>query len=225
MIRIILLSLLSNPLGLDISRRKFTAASSMLVCGNSASGIGDESVDVSSNAVEVKDSSIYFYGPVTSDSCYSLQVALRDLDKEMQQFAMTYKTIEPSIELHIQSYGGDLLSAFYVGDYIKNLITPVDTFVDSFAASAATVWSVQGRNRYMSENSFILIHQLSTQIAGKVTELSAEMDNINTFMGQLKNVYLENTLMSQETIDSLLAKDLWLNSSQALRYGLVDAII
>ena len=39
------------------------------------------------------------------------------------------------------------------------------------------------------------------------------------------NVYKENTNITDEDLMYLLQKDLWLNSTQCLKYGLVDEII
>ena len=43
-------------------------------------------------------------------------------------------------------------------------------------------------------------------------------------MNNLRNIYLENTKLSEEQLDKLLLRDLWLNSTTALEYGLVDKI-
>ena len=110
-------------------------------------------------------------------------------------------------------------------DLIKNLETPVYTYIDGFAASAATLISVAGDKRFMTKNSMMLIHQLSSQNSGKFLEIEDDMSNLKTMMALLKKIYLENTNLTEEILTELLRKDLWLTSDICLEYGLVDKII
>ena len=93
-----------------------------------------------------------------------------------------YKTEPPPINLHIKSYGGSLMDTLYIVDLIENLNTPVNTYVDGYSASAASLISVVGDNRYMTENSMILIHQLYTGNEGKYEELNDNMINAKNLM-------------------------------------------
>ena len=168
------------------------------------------------NFIKVKDNVVRFYGPVNKLSCLQLQFVLNEFEDNNNT---------EIIHLHIQSNGGELVSAFYVSDYIKNMKIPVYTYIDSFAASAATVLSIVGKKRFMSENSLVLIHQLSTQISGSFNQINTEVANLDTIMGLTRNIYLKNSKMDLETLDNLLSTNLWLNSTKALELGIVDKII
>ena len=140
-------------------------------------------------------------------------------------FATQYSTPPPPINLHIQSSGGSLMNTYYIVDLIQSLETPVNTFIDGFAASAATLISVAGDKRYMTKNSLMLIHQLSSQNGGKFNEIKDDMANLETMMRLLKKIYLEKTNLNNYQLDELLKQDLWLDSETCLKYGLVDEII
>ena len=103
--------------------------------------------------------------------------------------------------------------------------TPVYTYVDGFAASAASLMSVVGAKRYMTENSLILIHQLSGSESGKYNEMQDQMTNMRILMSIIRKIYLEYTKLDENTLNALLQKDLWLESKTCLAYGLVDEII
>ena len=103
--------------------------------------------------------------------------------------------------------------------------TPVYTYVDGFAASAATLISVVGKKRYMTKNSLMLIHQLSGADSGKFYELQDQMSNMQILMNTINKIYLNKTKIDQETLLKLLQKDLWLDAKTCLAYGLVDEII
>ena len=71
----------------------------------------------------------------------------------------------------------------------------------------------------------MLIHQLSSNSAGKYSELKDESENLDVLMDFIMNHYLSNTKINKSELLSLLKRDIWLNSSSCLKYGLVDEII
>ena len=168
---------------------------------------------------------VYFYAPVTQRSCFELKNKLMDLDAKSKIFQVQYKIDPPPIHLHIQSEGGSLYHTLYIIDLIRKMETPVYTYVDGFAASAASLMSVVGAKRYMTDNSLILIHQLSGSESGKYNEMQDQMSNMSILMAIIRKIYLEYTKLDEGTLNALLQKDLWLDSKTCLTYGLVDEII
>tara|TARA_B100001564_G_C20488349_1_gene600416 strand:+ start:72 stop:515 length:444 start_codon:yes stop_codon:yes gene_type:complete len=136
-----------------------------------------------------------------------------------------YPQLEPVIDLHIQSGGGSLMPTLYVCDVIKNSDTPIHTYVDGYCASAASLISVCGSKRYMTKHSALLIHQLSAVTAGKFNELKTEVNNLNSFMNSIRDIYIKNTKIDKDSLESLLKTDVWLDSDICLQYGLIDEII
>lgn len=169
---------------------------------------------------------ILFYESVTDNSCKILNQYLIQYDKISKDIYELYPGYERvPISLHIQSYGGMLMPVFYVCDVIKNIDTPVHTYIDGYAASAATIISVCGNKRYITRFSRMLIHQLSTGHKGKSSEIEDQMENMLSLMDDIRTIYLENTNLDIEQLNKLLVRDLWLNSTTSLEYGLVDEIL
>lgn len=168
---------------------------------------------------------IYFYGPVSQRSCFELKNKINEIDLKSSLYTTQYKMPPPPIHLHIQSNGGSLFHTLYIVDLIQNINTPVYTYIDGFAASAATLISVVGKKRFITKNSLMLIHQLSGSDTGKFYELQDQMTNMNILMNTIGNIYLNKTNIKPCELDVLLRKDLWLDSKTCLKYGLVDEII
>ena len=175
--------------------------------------------------VRSANNNIYFYGAVSESSTLQLKIKLEELDLHSRLTAIHYQIETPPIHLHIQSYGGSLLHTFYIMDVIKTLKTPVYTYIDGFAASAATLMSVCGKRRFMTENSVMLVHQLSSGASGKFEEIKNEFSNLVEFMQIIKKTYLNHGNISSDNLDALLKQDLWLTSAKSLEYGFVDEII
>ena len=168
---------------------------------------------------------IYFYSPITKVSCFELEKKIIELNNQNILFKNKYDIDNGPINLHIQSNGGSLFHSLYIIDLIQNIETPVYTYVDGFAASAATLISVVGKKRFITKNSLMLIHQLSSGSSGKYDELQDENQNLESFMSFIIKTYLENTKMEESELKEILRRDIWLNSSYCLQKGLVDEIL
>lgn len=175
--------------------------------------------------LQESNNELFFYGPMNQRSCFELKRLLSDLNIKMLTLHHQYNIEPPPIHLHIQSQGGSLYHTLYLMDLIQNMETDVYTYVDGFAASAATLISVVGKKRFMTKRSLMLIHQLSGSDSGKFNELQDQMSNMSILMTMIVTTYLNHTKMNRQTLTQLLDKDLWLDSETCLKYGLVDEII
>lgn len=177
------------------------------------------------DTVEGDDNIIYFYSGVTAKENFKLNNKISHLDREMQMVAVKLgMQVPPPLHLHINSYGGSVFAAFGTIDYIMSSKTPVYTYVDACAASAGTIMSVCGSQRYMGEHAYMLVHQLSSTHWGKFEELKDDMINSENLMKRIKEIYNEKTKIPKTKMDEILKHDLWWDAKTCLRYGLVDDI-
>lgn len=178
------------------------------------------------NGVEHDENKVYFYCPVGDREVLELNKLIRRLDKEMQVIGLTFNIPPPPIELHIQSEGGSAFAGIAAYDCIKACKTPVHTYIDGCAASAATLLYLAGRRRYLYNNSFMLIHQISTSVlGGKFEEFKDELKNQEKIMHTVKKIYLETSKMSEEELTELMKHDLWMESETIIKNGFADEII
>ena len=179
----------------------------------------EEEVSFVGSISELKrKNSIYFYSGLNDESVFKLNSNLLYLEG-------TLGTGE-EINLHIQSGGGSLLPSLSTVDLIRTLDIPVNTFVEGYAASAATLISVVGAKRFMTKNSVMLIHQLKMGTEySKFNEIEDYYSNAETLMEIVRNIYLENTNLDKDILRDLLNRDLWLNSTFCREKKLVDIII
>jgi ATP-dependent protease ClpP protease subunit len=176
------------------------------------------------SSVEVQDNMIMFYGEVNERNNKTLNKVLRGLDKDLQTVKVKYG-VEVPIKLYISSYGGSIFAAFSTVDTILTLRTPVHTYIDGSAASAATLISVVGEKRYIHKNSFMLIHQLSSVMWGKYEEFKDEMENLDLLMSRIKDIYREHCTLPKKELTNILKHDLWLDSTKCIKWGLADEIV
>lgn len=165
---------------------------------------------------------IYFYGDVDSDSCLELNRKIGDLNKELLKYAIDFDTPPPNIYLHINSNGGCLFSAMSTVDTIRSSRVPIVSIVEGSAASAATIISMACHRRYITPNSYMLIHQLSSGMYGKYEEIKDDFSNDTKLMDRLYSLYKAYTKMSPKQIKQVLTRDIWWDSDECVKNGLVD---
>lgn len=178
------------------------------------------------DTVEGDDNIIYFYSSVTTRENFKLNKEISYLDRQMQMISMKLGLQVPiPIHLRISSYGGSVFAAFSSIDYMNQSKTPIFTYIDGCAASAGTIMSVCGDQRFIGENSYMLVHQLSSQHWGKYQELQDDMKNSDNLMKRIKEIYEAKTKIPKTKMDEILKHDLWWDAKTCLRYGLVDEIL
>ena len=118
--------------------------------------------------ISVHENKIYYYAGVNRDSASELNKKIGEIESKSLTLCHTLDLDQPpTIKIYINSGGGSVVSGISSMDTILRCKVPIHTYVDGFCASAATFMSVVGSYRFMSRNSYMLIHQLSTQFWGK----------------------------------------------------------
>lgn len=182
----------------------------------------------SGDHVVCKYNKIYFRGKVSESSVDRLITILEEKNKEFLEYIKDsdlFETITPApLYLHITSFGGCLFSGFRAVDAIKRSKIPIYTVIDGHAASAATLMSVVGVKRYMTPNSWALIHQLSASSGGTYWNIKDEYRNCTDMMNKIYSIYEEKTTMSVEKLKEILSHDRWWDVDKCIEMRLVDDV-
>ena len=175
--------------------------------------------------ISVHENKIYFYSGVNRNSVVELNKKIGEIESKSLTIASSLEVDPPPIKIYINSGGGSITSGIASMDTILRSKVPIYTYIDGFCASAATFLSSVGIKRHISRNSYMLIHQLSTNFWGKYSEFEDEKQNLDLMMNTIKKIYQRYTKVPKRKIDGMLKKDLLWDSKQCLAYGLIDEII
>ena len=146
-----------------------------------------------------------------------------DLEEDEEQFDIK---IEPKpITLYITTLGGYVTDVFAAIDIINRMTIPVNTVCIGMVASAGTLLSLAGSKRYITENSYMLIHELRSGYWGKLTTMIEQIENSQKIMDQIKLYYLNKIKMTSEELNEQLKKDAYWDAKTCLEKGLVDEIL
>lgn len=167
---------------------------------------------------------IYFYEDVSVKSVYTFIKVLNEVAREVMIFNIEYET-NVSIHIHIHSDGGDAFAGLGAMDAIKACKGHTITCADGFVASAATFMLLAGDEVRIHKNTTLLIHQMSTSFWGRYEDLKDEMNNSDSIMEIIKNIYTENTSIPQKVIKQLMTREVYINSESAIKWKIADKLI
>jgi ATP-dependent protease ClpP protease subunit len=136
---------------------------------------------------------IYFNNDITSDTAFELNKELRKVQTQIKTISASLNLEPQPIYLHLTTNGGDIYSALSIIDCIESLTIPLYTVIDGFVASAGTLISIIGKKRYMTANSYMLIHQLRSGYWGKMSDIEDEVSNLKKLMKHISKFYLNKT--------------------------------
>lgn len=165
-----------------------------------------------------KKAELTIFGDITSFpwlesdvSSYSLSQRLQGLDVDQ-------------IDVHINSYGGEVAEALAIYNTLKRHSASVTTYVDGFACSAATVIFMAGDRRIMSQVGNFLVHPASVYTAGNAEQLRKEADNLDAITEQSITAYMQALTKSREELIDLMSQERFLKPSEVLEWGFATEI-
>ena len=165
----------------------------------------------------LKDRIIILNGEINDSTSNSIVAQLLFLDSENHD----------DISLYINSPGGVITSGMAIYDTINFIKSDVSTICIGMAASMAAFLLSSGKKgkRYALPNSEIMIHQPLGGAQGQATEIKIAAEHILKLKEKLNKILSKNTNQSIEKIENDTERDYFLNSNEALDYGLIDKII
>lgn len=131
------------------------------------------------------------------------------------------------ISMYISSYGGLVDSELQVYDAMMMYDHPIKTFCIGKAMSAAVLILASGDSRFISENSRIMIHGVSTGSWGKVTEVERKIEEGRRLQDLGAKLMAKHTKKDEDFYKDLFncGYDRYITPKEALEWGIVDKIL
>lgn len=131
------------------------------------------------------------------------------------------------ISLYINSPGGSVTAGMAIFDTMNFVKSDVSTICLGMAASMAAFLLSSGKKgkRYILPNAEVMIHQPLGGAQGQATEIKIAAEHILKLRDKLNNILAKNTNQKIEKIEMDTERDNFMDSDEALKYGIVDRII
>lgn len=131
------------------------------------------------------------------------------------------------INMLISSPGGHVESGDMIHDMIKFIRPAVRCIGSGWVASAGALIFVGAakENRYCLPNTRFLLHQPSGGIGGTSSDMMIQAEQVRLMRERLNQIFADATGQSVERIAQDTQRDFWLNTQEALDYGLLGKVI
>ncbi|MCW6652408.1 ATP-dependent Clp endopeptidase proteolytic subunit ClpP [Aerococcaceae bacterium NML191292] len=177
---------------------------------------GERAYDIYSRLL--KDRIIMLSGPIDDALANSVIAQLLFLDAQDP---------EKDIYLYINSPGGSVTAGLAIYDTMNFINADVQTIVIGMAASmgAFILSSGQKGKRYALPNAEVMIHQPLGGAQGQATEIEIAARHILSTRDRLNRILSKNTGQTLKTIAKDTDRDNFMSAEEAVKYGLVDAVM
>jgi len=160
---------------------------------------------------------IFLNGEVNDETAYDIITKLLYLDSVNNE----------DISLYINSPGGSVIQGLAIIDCMNIIKSKVSTYCIGSAYSMGAIILSCGAigKRHCLPNSEIMIHSPSSTMSGKSDEISLSAKRLDETKDKLIELLSKTTKKNKRQINSYFKKDSFMNSKEALEYGIIDKII
>ena len=131
------------------------------------------------------------------------------------------------ISLYINSPGGSITAGMAIMDTMNFIKSDVSTICIGMSASMGAFLLSCGKKgkRYILPNAEVMIHQPLGGVEGQATEIKIVAERILKLKDKLNRILANNTGKDIKKITNDTERDYFLDSKEALKYGIVDKIL
>lgn len=131
------------------------------------------------------------------------------------------------IYLYINSPGGSVTAGMAIYDTMNFIKCDVSTICVGMCASMAAFLLSSGAKgkRVCLKNGEVMIHQPLGGVQGQATEIKIHAERIIKLKKKLNKILASNTGKDIKKIERDTERDYYLDSEEALEYGLVDKVL
>jgi ATP-dependent Clp protease protease subunit len=129
-----------------------------------------------------------------------------------------------TINLHINSPGGDVFQGFAIYNALKSHPARVEVDIDGLAASIASVIAMAGDEVRIAANAMVMIHNASGAAFGGAGEMRKTADLLDQVGKNIISTYAKRTGQSDAKLAKWMDEETWMTAAEAADLGFVDVI-
>lgn len=173
------------------------------------------SLEVSEN----NKAELYIFGNITS-------WPWREKDRDAYGIVKELEALEvDSVDVHINSYGGDVAEGLAIYNVLKNGKAKVTTYCDGFACSAASVIFMAGDERIMNEASLLMIHNAWTYASGDANDFRKQAEDLDKITRASISAYMSRISITEDELKQKMDAETWITANEAISDGFATKIL
>lgn len=136
-----------------------------------------------------------------------------------------YRDRAKSLELHINSYGGNIAEALGIYNAIKTFKGETVAIIDGVAMSAASFIMLACSQVKAYPTSVVMVHKTWTVTAGNADETDKTKKILELFDSIISQAIVAKTGKSADEVDEVLRAETYFSAVEAREFGLVDEVL
>lgn len=145
---------------------------------------------------------IFIYGNIISDTDATWLKMLDDGTLGYQYPTKIKEQLDAlkglPIDVHIASDGGDVAAGIAIYNMLANHDAPVTVYIDSWAASIASVIAFAGNKIVMPENTFLMIHNPRAGAFGEADYLQSVAEWLRKIRDMVAETYAKHVVKAKD---------------------------
>jgi len=148
-------------------------------------------------------------------------------EKVIQRLILLEEAGSEPIKVFIDSPGGDADAGFAIFDMMRFITPKVYTIGMGLVASAAAIILLASPKEYRLglPNSHYLIHQPLSGMRGVATEIEIHAKELEKLRVRINELIAKETGTPLSQVEKDTDRDFWMNSDEAVKYGLISSIV
>jgi len=140
-----------------------------------------------------------------------------------EDFVRELKAIKgDTINLHIDSPGGDVFAAAAMGAALDASGKRVIAYIDGLAASAASKLAMHAHEVVIADGAFLMIHNAWTIAYGNRHDFIKQADILEKVDNSLVSVYVSKSGADADKIRAWMDAETWFTADEAVTEGFAD---
>jgi ATP-dependent protease ClpP protease subunit len=140
-----------------------------------------------------------------------------------QDFINDLKQVSGPIDLHLNSPGGEVWDGIAIHSYLSGR-GDVTTYVDSLAASIASVIAMAGTEIVMGRNASMMIHDGFGLVIGNAADMREQADLLERVSDNIASIYADRTGKPKDGWRAAMLAETWYIGQEAVDAGLADRL-
>jgi ATP-dependent Clp endopeptidase proteolytic subunit ClpP len=129
-----------------------------------------------------------------------------------------------TIELHLNSPGGEVFEGIAILNALRNHKAKVVAVVDGIAASAASFIACGADELVMGQNAELMIHDARGVCMGNAGDMQAMTDLLNHLSDNIARVYTAKAGGTMDDWRKAMLTETWFSAEEAVAAGLADRV-
>lgn len=168
----------------------------------------------------LKNRKIFLTGEIQSVTAEHIMIQLLHLEEEAPG---------ESIDLYINSPGGEVQSGLMIYDVLQGMVSPVNMYCVGQAASMAAFILAGGQKgrRFILPHGKTMLHEplISQGVGGSASSIKDIADRIMDTREILFQILEKHTGKTMEELENAIRGDLILNARESVEFGICDRVV